>query len=113
MKLNVYVAVADMKRAVRFYAAVFEREPALQSDRFSVFQIGDAQFGLMDKAAYAYPLTIGNNCVPDFEVADIDAEHRRIASLAPQITAITPVGPFRLFMFFDTEGNVIELYARS
>ena len=113
MKLNLYVAVTDMERAVAFYRAVFQKEPVLQSDRFSAFQLGDAQFGLMNKTSYSYPLTVGNNCVPDFEVASIDAEHSRIKTVTSTITEIIPVGPFRLFMFVDTEGNVVEFHARS
>ena len=113
MKLNLYVAVTDMERAVGFYRAVFQMEPVQQSDRFSAFQHGDAQFGLMNKAAYSYPLTVGNNCVPDFGVANIDAEHVRIKALASTITEIITVGPFRLFMFVDTEGNVLEFHSRS
>lgn len=112
MKLNVYVAVTDMERAVVFYRAVFEREPVLHSDRFSAFQVGDAQFGLMNKSAYAHPLTVGNSCVPDFEVSDIDAEHDRITPIAARITEIIPVGPFRLFMFTDADGNVLEFHSQ-
>jgi len=113
MKLNVYVAVTDMPRAVQFYRTIFQSEPTLVSDRFSAFRIGDAQFGLMHKTAYAYPLTVGNNCIPDFEVANIEAEHQRITLLASTITNILPVGPFRLFMFADPDGNVIEVHSHG
>ena len=114
MKLNLYIAVTDMERAVEFYRAVFQTDPMQKSDRFSAFQLGDGFFGLMNKTAYAFPLEMGNNCIPNFEVSDIEAEYNRIKPIASKITdAIMLVGPFRLFQFTDTEGNVLEFYTTN
>jgi len=114
MKLNsIYVAAADMNRAVDFYKGLFQAEPARQSDRFSAFQLGDVLFGLMNKEAYAFPLKVGNNCVPTFEVNDIDSEFGRIKNISPsRITdEVASVGPYRLFQLADTEGNALEIYS--
>jgi len=100
MQLGLYVAVNDMERAVAFYRAVFGVEPIQQTDRYSAFSIGGVPFGLFDGGSYAHPLAVGNNCVPNVQVDDIDAEYARIRPLASKITdGIQQAGPFRLFMF--------------
>ena len=114
MQLGLYVAVNDMERAVAFYRAVFGVEPIQQTDRYSAFSIGGVPFGLFDGGSYAHPLAVGNNCVPNVQVDDIDAEYARIRPLASKITdGIQQAGPFRLFMFADPDGNVLEFFSGS
>ena len=112
MKLEVYVAVTDMNRALAFYRQVLRADPIQQSERYSAFDIGGTRFGLFNAAFYSHPLVVGNNCVPNVHVSAIDAEYERIKPLASKITdAVQNVGPFRLFMFADPDGNVIEFYS--
>ena len=111
MKLELYVAVTDMNRAVTFYRQVFRAEPILRSDRYSAFDVEGTRFGLFNAAFYGHPLVVGNNCVPNLQVSDIDAEFERIKPLAAKITdGVQAAGPFRLFMFVDPDGNVLEFY---
>ncbi len=110
MKLKLYVAVTDMDRAVAFYRQVFRGEPIQRSDRYSAFDVGGTRFGLFNSAFYSYPLVVGNNCIPNVQVTEIDAERERIGPLASRITDVQDVGPFRLFMFADPDGNFIEFY---
>jgi len=106
-----YVAVTDMARAVAFYRHVFRLEPIRESDRYTAFAVGGVVFGLFNAAFYAQPLTLGNNCIPNVRVDDLDAEYERIKPLASKITdGIQHAGPFRLFMFADPDGNVLEFF---
>lgn len=113
MNLNaLYVGVTDMDRAVEFYRDVFNREPIQLEDRFSMFDVGGTGFGLFAAAVDGEELVFGNNCVPNIEVDDIDAEYERLAALVPRIDeTIRTAGRYRYFQFTDTEGNLVELYA--
>ena len=111
MKLELYVAVTDMDRAIAFYRQIFRAEPMQHSERYSAFDVGGTRFGLFNAAFYSHPLVVGNNCIPNLQVADIDAEYDRIKPLASKITdGVQDVGPFRLFMIADPDGNVLEFY---
>ncbi len=111
MTLELYVAVTDMNRAVAFYTQVFGAAPIQRSERYSAFDIAGTRFGLFNAAFYSHPLTVGNNCIPNLRVTNIEAEFERIKPLASKITdAVQNAGPFRLFMFADPDGNVLEFY---
>ncbi len=107
---SVYVAVQDMERAVAFYRQLFQTDPIQHLDKTSVFQPGAVRFVLLHESVYAFPLHQGNNCVPTFGVTDIEGEHERIKQLEPPRISdhIVQGGPFRLFQFSDTEGNILE-----
>ncbi len=110
MKLELYVAVSDMSQAIAFYRQVFQGEPMQRSDPYSAFDVGGVRFGLFNSAFYSYPLVVGNNCIPNVQVTEIDAEHERIRPLASKITEVQDLGPLRLFVFADPGGNGIEFY---
>lgn len=113
-RLDVYVAVSDLEAARAFYEGAFERAPALTTENYVGFEINGALFGLFRQEAYSYPLSRGNSSVPNILVIDIEAEFARIRALNPsKMTEITSTGPFRLFMFADPDGNVVEFYARN
>ncbi|ETX06751.1 VOC family protein [Candidatus Entotheonella palauensis] len=107
---SVCVGVQDMERAVAFYRKLFQAEPIQHMEKTSVFQPGPVRFVLLHQSVYAFPLQQGNNCVPTFSVADIESEHERVKQLEPPKIAdqIVQGGPFRLFQFSDTEGNILE-----
>jgi predicted enzyme related to lactoylglutathione lyase len=111
MRLELYIAVTDMNRALAFYRELFGREPVQNSDRYSAFDVGGVRFGLLSASAYAHPLVVGNNCMPNIQVEDVDAERERVRRIASTITEVQAVGPFRLFMFADPDGNVLECYS--
>ena len=67
----------------------------------------------MKEAAYMYPVTRGNNAVPNLRVADAQAEFDRVRSLNPSMIqdSVTDLGSMKLFMFADPDGNVIEFHS--
>lgn len=107
---SVCVAVQDMERAVAFYCQLLQVDPIQHMETTSVFQPGAVRLVLLHQSVYAFPLQQGNNCVPTFAVADIEGEHERIKQLEPPKISdqIVQGGPFRLFQFSDTEGNILE-----
>jgi predicted enzyme related to lactoylglutathione lyase len=112
MRVGMYVAVADMQRALAFYRALFRVDPSFESDRYSAFEVNGTRFGLFNRACYAHPLVIGNNCIPNIEVDDVDAEYVRVRPLVATITdGVQTAGPYRLFMLADPEGNVLEFFS--
>lgn len=117
MKLDaMYVVVHDMRSALEFYAKLFERKPTLSEDRFSGFDLGGVLFGLFNASYMAPPIDaagviLGNNCVPNVYVEDVDYHHARIAALRPPlITSVEQVGTYRFFQMQDPDGNRVEFY---
>jgi predicted enzyme related to lactoylglutathione lyase len=112
MKLNaLYVGTTNMRRSLDFYREVFRRAPAQEQERFSIFNLGGAAFGIFYAAYDGEDLTFGNNCVPNIQVDDIGAEYERLSALALRIDrGIREIGSYRYFQFADLDGNWIELY---
>jgi predicted enzyme related to lactoylglutathione lyase len=113
MRLNsLDVGALDMRRALDFYHRLFSAEPIDIGAGCVLFDVGAVSFGLISAAQIDGKLRFGNNCVPNFQVDDIDAEYRRIQEMAPQIDEqIRCFGNYRYFQFTDTEGNLIKMYA--
>lgn len=120
MKLDaMYVVVRDMAAARAFYAELFGREPVLESERFSGFDLGGGLFGMLSAEHLGEPvdpdeLTYGNNCVPNVRVSDLDGLHARVREMdPPRLTPIQRTGPYRLFQVEDADGNRVEFYQES
>lgn len=113
MELGLYVAVSDIARSKLFYSALFSVDPYIENERFVGYEISGGRFGVMKDSAYAHPMTRGNSAIPNIRVSDIRAEYERVKKLEPSILqdAITDLGPMKLFMFADPDGNVIEFHA--
>lgn len=109
MQLEMYLAVEDLNRSVEFYSTVLQGRPVTRNPNFAAFVVGSSRLGLMAAAAYAVPVQRGNSAVPTIKVDDIDTWHARIRPLAAKATEIIQKGPFRLFMFVDPDGNVVEV----
>ncbi|WP_227353454.1 VOC family protein [Haladaptatus salinisoli] len=109
---SVYVCVEDMARALDFYRALFEAEPAQEVDRFSTFEFDAANFGLYNPEYDDFGFESGTNCIPNFEVDDVDAACHRIETIAPEMVhdEILEFGTYRTFRLLDTEGNEIEVF---
>jgi predicted enzyme related to lactoylglutathione lyase len=106
------VGALDMRRALDFYRRLFSAEPIDVGARCVLFDVGAVSFGIVSAAQVDGEVRFGNNCVPNFQVDDIEAEYRRIQEMAPQIDdQIRCVGNYRYFQFVDTEGNVVEVYS--
>ncbi|QLH80757.1 VOC family protein [Halosimplex pelagicum] len=108
---TVYVGVEDMDRALEFYEALFGTEPAQADDRFSTFAFDGVDFGLYDASADGGSVEYGDNCVPNFEVGDVDAAFERVSELAPEVVhGIVDIDGYRCFHVRDTEGNTVEIF---
>lgn len=110
---SVYVGVEDMQRALDFYRELFEMEPKQAEERVSRFEFGDGDFGLYNAGHDGYDLDFGNNCVPNFEVDDVEAAYRRVEEIAPEMVhdEVLEFGDYRTFHFLDTEGNEVEVFS--
>jgi predicted enzyme related to lactoylglutathione lyase len=113
MRLNsLDVGARDMRRALGFYRRLFSAEPIDVGAGCALFDVGAVSFGIISTAQVEGELRFGNNCVPNFQVDDIDAEYGRILEIAPRIDdRIRCIGNYRYFQFTDTEGNLVEVYA--
>ncbi|WP_123535966.1 VOC family protein [Halosimplex salinum] len=110
---TVYVGVEDMDRALSFYEDLFGMEPEQAEERFSMFAFDGVDFGLYDGSADGHEFEFGDNCVPNFEVSDVDAAFERVSELAPEVVSdgILDIDGYRCFHVRDTEGNVVELFS--
>ena len=110
---SVYVEVEDMDRALDFYREVFDREPEQIEERYSSFAFDTIDFGLYNASYDGYETRFGDNCIPNFEVDDVEDAYERIESLAPEMVheMILEFGDFRTFHFIDSEGNEIEVFS--
>lgn len=115
MKINsLYVCVKDMKRAVAFYEKFFGEEVNTSDDRFSIFDINGFSFGLFDPRKDNEKCVLGNNIVPNIEMANVNSEYERIKQIGAKIVMeMADVNGYRLFQFEDTEGNIIEVYSKG
>ena len=113
MILNaLYVGVTDMNKSLNYYSKIFDREPVQREKRFSMFDLGGAYFGLFNAAYDGEDLRFGNNCVPNIQVDDIEAEYNRIKNIAPRVDEnIRQAGAYRYFQFSDHDGNLVEFYS--
>jgi predicted enzyme related to lactoylglutathione lyase len=111
MQLDMYLAVEDLSRSIEFYSAILQEQPVSLNASYAAFAVGGGRLGLMATAGYAVPVRRGNSAVPTLKVDDLEEWHSRIRPLAQRTTAIIEKGTFRLFMFLDPDGNVLEVAA--
>lgn len=112
MKLNLYIVVSDMDRAVDFYRAVFQRNAVLHTPTYTAFDLDGALYGLFAASAYPVAVQAGSHCIPNILVTNIEAEHARIQQLHPAyVSEVRANGPYQLFVFVDPDGTVLEFYA--
>jgi catechol 2,3-dioxygenase-like lactoylglutathione lyase family enzyme len=109
MQLDMYLAVEDLDRAIGFYSAILLQQPVSRNPNYAAFAVGSNRLGLMAAAGYAVPVQRGNSAVPTLKVDDLEAWHSRIEPLAQRTTDIIDKGAFRLFLFLDPDGNVVEV----
>ena len=113
MEFGLYVAVSDLTRARSFYSKLFATDPYVENENFIGFEVSGGRFGVMKESAYAYPMNRGNNVVPNIRVSDAQAEFERVKLLDPSMIqdGVTDLGPMKVFMFADPDGNVIEFHS--
>ncbi|PSP77725.1 hypothetical protein BRC81_09540 [Halobacteriales archaeon QS_1_68_20] len=78
-----------------------------------MFEFDGFDFGLYAPGADGFDVEFGDNCVPTFEVEDVDAAYDRIEEIAPEMVhdEMLEIGDYRTFHFVDTEGNEIEVFS--
>jgi predicted enzyme related to lactoylglutathione lyase len=110
-KINsVYVCVKDMQRAIEFYENLLAQKVAEKDEIYSVFNINNFRYGLFANQKMNESKIWGNNCLPSFEVSDIDLIQKRLNLLNCEIAfPLTTIGNNRVLEFVDSEGNAIEI----
>ena len=112
IRLNsLYIFVEDMERARKFYEGFFEIKT--EKNYPSLFIVGDFSFLLVNFKEIYKPYIYGNNCLPSFEVEDIDLCIRKLDEIKAQI--IFPCSKIMnnwVLEFKDSEGNDIEIYSK-
>lgn len=113
-RLDMYVCVSDMDRAADFYRGLFQSEPSLVTPTYTGFQLNGALFGLLSQEVYGsdQPVVRGNSTMVNVLVEDIDAEFDRVRALKPRnmTDSVRSIGPYRMFIAADPDGNLIEFY---
>ncbi|MGV8984355.1 VOC family protein [Clostridium sp.] len=118
MKLNfalnsIYICVKDMNRAIDFYEKLFEQSVEKRDEVFSVFNIDGFRFCLFNNNKVQEKVEWGDNCLPSFEVNDMNKLMDRLEILSAKIVfPVTKINDNLVLEFKDTEGNDIEAYCR-
>ena len=112
MKLqNLYILVKDTDRAIKFYTDILGLVLYRRQDRYSIIKIEDTYLGLLNEKYLDEKIVYGNNCIPVFKVDNIEEEFTKLKDLnITFITEIITLTDVRLFQFYDTEGNILEIY---
>jgi predicted enzyme related to lactoylglutathione lyase len=112
MKLkNIYFLVQDTNRAIEFYIKVLGMTLHRQQDRYTILKFDDMWVGLLNEKFSDTEVVRGNNCIPVFEVEDLNQEYVRLKDLNVKfLTEITILSDVRFFQFYDSEGNILEFY---
>ena len=114
----------DIQRLARFYTAVLQAEPQWNGQSYAEFPSDSDTLCLW--ALDAYALATSGKALPDrctgavmleFEVADVDAEFRRLNRLADWaiefvVTPTTMTWGNRSIYLRDPEGNLVNLLTR-
>jgi predicted enzyme related to lactoylglutathione lyase len=102
-----------MNRAIDFYEKLLGQSVEKSDEVFSVFNIDDFRFCLFDNSKVQEKVTFGDNCLPSFEVNDIDKLINRLEMLRAEIVfPVTEINNNLVLEFKDTEGNDMEAYCR-
>lgn len=112
IKLNsFYLCVKDLKRAVNFYEQILNQKV---EGNGSMFNINGIRFWLFDyQPANDDRVVFGHNCLPSFEVSDIQAFMKKLEELNVQLVyPLNRLGSNWVLEFKDPEGNDVEVYSK-
>jgi predicted enzyme related to lactoylglutathione lyase len=112
IKLNsLYICVKNMERAINFYEKFFEKQVDIRDEVFSVFEIKRFRFCLFNNRKVNENVTWGDNCLPSFEVNNINKLTEKLLELNAEINfSLTKINNNWVLEFKDSEGNEIEVY---
>lgn len=114
IKLNsLYICVKDMERAIRFYEDFLEQPFYIKDEVFSIFELDGFRFCLFNNNKVGEKVSCGDNCLPSFEVNDIDVLIEKLKKLNAEIVfPLTQINNNWVLEFRDSEGNDIEVYSK-
>lgn len=111
---SLYICVKDMRRAIDFYEKFFEQSVYKKDDVFSVFNLKGFRFCLFNNKKVNEEVNWGDNCLPSFEVNNIDILAEKLKTLRAEIVfPLTKINDNLVLEFKDSEGNDIEVYCRA
>lgn len=107
------IAVKDMDRAINFYENFFNENLNVKNEIFNVFNLNGFEFCLFDNEKAFESVSYGTNCLPSFEVNDINLIESKLNKLNAKITfPLTQINNKLVLNFEDSEGNIIEVYSK-
>ena len=111
IKLNsFYICIKDIDRAIDFYEKILKQKA---SKIFPNFVISGIRFCMYDYQKINDTVVFGDNCLPSFEVNDIEDFIKKLSELNVSIIMpLTKIGNNWVLEFKDTEGNDIEVYSK-
>jgi predicted enzyme related to lactoylglutathione lyase len=110
---SLYICVSDMNRAIDFYEKLLEQSVEKSDEVFSIFNIDGFRFCLFNNNKVQEKVIWGDNCLPSFEVNDINELISRLEILNAEIVfPVTKINNNLVLEFKDTEGNDIEVYCK-
>lgn len=114
MKLrNIYVLVQDTDRAIKFYTEILGFHLHSREERYTILNLDDVWFGLLNEK-FEDDVKRGNNCVPVFEVNNIEQEYERLKRHdVTFVTELLKLPDVSLFQFYDSERNILEMYEKK
>lgn len=105
-----YICVHNMDRAINFYENLFNCKVTGKDEIYSVFDINGFRYGLFANKKTGEKKIWGNNCLPSFQVNDIDLILEKLKELnCPIVFPLTNIGKNKVLEFTDCEGNAIEI----
>lgn len=111
---SLYICVKDMDRAINFYEQFLEQKVEKSDATFSIFNIKGFRFCLFNNSKVGEAVVWGDNCLPSFEVEDMDNLVEKLKVLKAEIVfPLTKIGDNLVLEFKDSEGNDIEVYCNS
>ena len=110
---SLYICVKDMNRAINFYEQFLEQKVDKKDDIFSIFNVNGFRFCLFNNSKVNEAVTWGDNCLPSFEVNDIEILLKKLKALNAEIVfPLTKINENDVLEFRDSEGNDIEVYCK-
>ena len=113
MKINInslYICVKDMKRAIRFYEALFEQPVTENDDVYSVFDVNGFRFGLFAYEKMKEDHSFGSNCLPSISFGNREVLEHKLSGIEICFP-LTRINGNWVAEIVDSEGNHIEVTA--
>lgn len=105
---SLYLCVIDMNRAIAFYEDLLEQTVTIRDEVYSVFDINGFRLGLFAYQKMNEQHTFGSNCLPSFEVNNLNVLKNKLSKLKI-VFPLTQIGDNWVAEFEDSEGNHIEI----